>query len=252
VAEAAAGVVLFVAGFRVVQLTNPLGEAVPLGWLAAPVTVLWLLVVTNAVNVIDGLDGLAAGVVSIAALTLFGIALRFDETPIVVLSLILASATLGFLPLNWPPARVFLGDTGSLTLGFLLGATSLLENRKGTVAVTLLLPIVLLAVPLLDAALAFGRRVRQGRHPFQRDTEHLHHRLLRLGLAPRQILTLVYGVGVCLGLTAYLISVMPKEFVVVVVLILGVGGLLALKVLAYLERALERTRGAGGPAGWSA
>jgi UDP-GlcNAc:undecaprenyl-phosphate GlcNAc-1-phosphate transferase len=184
--------------------------------------------------------------VTIAAATLSVIALRFEETAIVVLALLLAAATLGFLPLNWPPARVFLGDTGSLTLGFLLGATSLLENRKGTVAVTLLLPIVLLAVPLLDATLAFGRRVRQGQHPFQRDTGHLHHRLLRLGLAPRQILTLVYGVGVCLGLTAYLISVMPKQFVVVVVLILGVGGLVAVKALDYLERAVERHRGAEG------
>ena len=246
VVEAMAAVVLFVAGFRVVALTNPLGDAIPLGWLALPVTVAWILVVTNAVNVIDGLDGLAAGVVVIAALTLLGIALRFEEATIAVLALLLAAATLGFLPLNWPPARVFLGDTGSLTLGFLMGATSLLENRKGTVAVTLLLPIVLLAIPLVDAALAFGRRVRQGRHPFRRDTEHLHHRLLGLGLTPRQILTLVYGVAVCLGLTAYLISVMPKQLVAVVVLILGLGGLVALRMLAYLERAAERTRHPGG------
>ena len=246
VVQAAAAGVLFVAGFRVVALTNPLGDAIPLGWLALPVTVAWILVVTNAVNVIDGLDGLAAGVVVIAALTLLGIALRFEETTIAVLALLLAAATLGFLPLNWPPARVFLGDTGSLTLGFLMGATSLLENRKGTVAVTLLLPIVLLAIPLVDAALAFGRRVRRGRHPFRRDTEHLHHRLLGLGLTQRQILTLVYGAAVCLGLTAYLISVVPKQLVTVVVLILGLGGLVALRMLAYLERAVERTRRPGG------
>jgi UDP-GlcNAc:undecaprenyl-phosphate GlcNAc-1-phosphate transferase len=246
VAETAAAGVLFVAGFRIVELTNPLGDAIPLGWLALPVTVGWLLIVTNAVNVIDGLDGLAAGVVSIAALTLFGIAMRFEETTIAVLALPLAAATLGFLPLNWPPARVFLGDTGSLTLGFVLGATSLLENRKGTVAVTLLLPMVLLAIPLLDAALAFVRRVRRGRHPFRRDTEHLHHRLLGLGLTPRQILTVVYGLAVCLGLTAYLMSVMPKQFVAVIVLILGIGGVVGLRMLAYLEGAVERTRGPGG------
>ena len=246
VAEAAAAVVLFVAGFRVVALTNPLGDAIPLGWLALPITVAWVLIVTNALNVIDGLDGLAAGVVAIAALTLFGIALRFEEATIAVLALLLAAVTLGFLPLNWPPARVFLGDTGSLTLGFLMGATSLLENRKGTVAVTLLLPMVLLAIPLLDAVLAFARRVRRGYHPFRRDTEHLHHRLLGLGLAPRQILMIVYGLAVCLGLTAYLISVMPKQFVAVVVLILGIGGLIGLRMLVYLERAVERTRRSGG------
>jgi UDP-GlcNAc:undecaprenyl-phosphate GlcNAc-1-phosphate transferase len=244
-AEAAAAVVLFVAGFRVVALTNPLGDAIPLGIVALPVTVAWILVVTNAINVIDGLDGLAAGVVTIAALTLFGIALRFEEVTIAALALPLAAATLGFLPLNWPPARVFLGDAGSLTLGFVLAAISLLENRKGTVAVTLLLPMVLLAIPLLDAGLAFFRRVRRGRHPFRRDTEHLHHRLLGLGLAPRQILTFVYGLAVCLGLTAYLISVMPKQFVAVVVLILGLGGLLGLRMLAYLEGVADRPRRPG-------
>src|SRR5262249_52166269 len=226
-----------------IELTNPFDHAIPLGWLAAPATILWLLVITNAINVIDGLDGLAAGVVIIGTATLVLIAWRVDETLILVLALLLGASTVGFLPLNWPPARVFLGDTGSLTLGFTIGAISLLENRKGTIAVTLLLPIVLLAIPLLDATLALGRRVRRGRHPFQRDTEHLHHRLLQLGLTPRQILTLVYGVCVYLGLAAYLISVMPKQFVLLVVLILGLGGLLGLRALEFLERASER-RGA--------
>jgi UDP-GlcNAc:undecaprenyl-phosphate/decaprenyl-phosphate GlcNAc-1-phosphate transferase len=240
VGQALAGIVLFLGGFRVIELTNPFEQAIPLGWLAAPATILWLLVVTNAINVIDGLDGLAAGVVIIGTATLVLVAWRFDETLILVLALLLGSATVGFLPLNWPPARVFLGDTGSLALGFTIGAISLLENRKGTIAVTLLLPIVLLAIPLLDATLALGRRVRRGRHPFQRDTEHLHHRLLQLGLTPRQILTVVYGVCVYLGLAAYLISVMPKQFVLLVVLILGLGGLLGLRTLVFLERASER------------
>lgn len=240
--EAAAAVVLYLAGFQVVQITNPFGDALALGWLAGPVTVLWLLVVTNAVNVIDGLDGLAAGVVAIGAITLGLIAWRFEETAIVVLASLLAAATLGFLPLNSPPARIFLGDTGSLALGFLMGGISLLENRKGTVAVTLLLPIVLLAIPLLDSALAFGRRVRQGRHPFARDTEHLHHRLLRLGLMPRHILTLVYGLCVCLGLAAGLISLLPKQLVALVAALLGTAGLVALRALAYFERAARHGR----------
>jgi len=158
-------------------------------------------------------------------------------------ALLLAAVTAGFLPLNWPPARIFLGDAGSLPLGFLMGVVSLIENRKSTVAVTLLLPIVLMGVPLLDVALAVARRLRNGQHPFRRDTEHLHHRLLALGLGPRQIVTLLYGVSVYLGLTAILLSGLPKQQVVLVLLILGLGMVLAVVGLGYLERAARRHGG---------
>lgn len=243
--EALAGGVVYLAGLEVTQLTNPFGETILLDRLAGPLTVLWLLVLTNAINLIDGLDGLAAGVVGIGALTLFLIALRFDERAVLVPALLLAAVTAGFLPLNWPPARLFLGDTGSLSLGFLMGVVSLIENRKSTVAVTLLLPIVLMSVPLLDAALAVVRRVRNGQHPFRRDTQHLHHRLLGLGLAPRQIVTLLYGVSVYLGLTAFLISVLPKQQVLLVLLILGLAMALAVVGLRYLEGVGRLSRGPG-------
>lgn len=241
--QALAGLIVYAYGFQVTQLTNPWDQALTLGPLGMVVTVVWLVVVTNAVNVIDGVDGLAAGVVAIAAFTLFGISLRFEETVLVVPSLLLAVTAAGFLPLNWPPARVFLGDTGSLSLGFLIGALSLLENRKGTVAVTLLLPIVLLGIPLLDAAMAVVRRVRAGQHPFRRDTRHLHHRLLELGLTPRQIVTLIYGLSLYLAVTAYLLSVLPKQHVLLVIVILGLGVALGIKTLQYIERGRAR----GGP-----
>lgn len=238
--QALAGLIVYAYGFQVTQLTNPWDQALALGPLGVVATVLWLIVVTNAVNVIDGIDGLAAGVVAIGAFTLFLISLRFEETILVIPSLLLAVTALGFLPLNWPPARVFLGDTGSMSLGFLIGVLSLLENRKGTVAVTLLLPIVLLGIPLLDAAMAVVRRVRDRQHPFRRDTRHLHHRLLQLGLTPRQIVTLIYGLSIYLALTAYLISVLPKQHVMLVVVILGLGVALGIKMLQYIERARAR------------
>lgn len=239
--QAGAGLVLYAHGYRIEQLTNPFDYAVTLDAFAVPLTLLWIIVITNAINVIDGLDGLAAGVVLIGVSTLFLISLRFGEAAVFVPCLLLAATTAGFLPLNWPPARIFLGDTGSLSLGLLIGAISLLENRKGTVAVTLLLPIVLMGIPLLDATLAFFRRVRRRQHPFRRDTRHLHHRLLQLGLSPRQVLKLVYGLCLYLGFTAYLISVMPKQQVMVAVVILGIGVTLGVKALQYLESAGTRS-----------
>jgi UDP-GlcNAc:undecaprenyl-phosphate GlcNAc-1-phosphate transferase len=240
--QAVAGLVVYLHGFGIERLTNPWGPAVALGLLAAPATLAWLMVVSNAINVIDGLDGLAAGAVAIGTSTLFLIAVRLGEAAILVPALLLAAVTLGFLPLNLPPARLFLGDTGALTLGFLVGTISLLENRKGTVAVTLLLPIVLLGLPLLDAMLAVIRRLRTGRHPFQRDTRHLHHRLLRLGLRPGQVLTLVYGVCLYLGVTAYLMAQAPKEHVVILGTLLALGVALALKALQYVERRQREAR----------
>jgi len=238
--QVGAGLLLFAHGFRIDQITNPFGDAVSLGWLAVPASVLWLVVVTNAINVIDGLDGLAAGVVAIAAFTLFLISLRFGDLVSMSPALLLAAATAGFLPFNWSPARIFLGNTGSFSLGFLIGAISLIENRKGSVALTLLLPIVLLGIPILDALIAVCRRLADRRHPFQRDTRHLHHRLLGLGLSPRAVTTLLHGACVYLAFTAYLVSILPKQHAMLLIVILAIGVVLAIKALQYAERGGSR------------
>ena len=197
---------------------------------------IWIVGITNAMNLIDGLDGLAAGVVVIAAVTLLVIAVRYGEAAVLVTALLLAGTLLGFLPYNLPPARIFLGDTGSLFLGATIAAISLLHNRKGALTITLLLPVVLLAVPILDTTLAFFRRILGLRHPFRGDTEHLHHRLLRLGLAPTQALALFYSVSAVLGVTAFLLTFVPKQYTMVAVLVLALGVVAMLWALTRQER----------------
>lgn len=234
--QAGAALVLFACGFDVERLTNPLDDAVELAWLELPVTVLWLVGITNAINLIDGLDGLAAGVVLLASLTLAAIGARFGEAGVLQPSLLLAGCLAGFLRWNFPPARLFLGDTGSLFLGATIAAISLLHNRKGALAITLLLPVVLLALPILDTALAFSRRVVGLRHPFRGDTDHLHHRVLRLGLAPRRALALFYGVSLLLDLTAFLLTWVPKRYTMVAALVVAVALAALLGALVRQER----------------
>jgi UDP-GlcNAc:undecaprenyl-phosphate GlcNAc-1-phosphate transferase len=240
--QTVAALFLVASGFGIEQVTNPLNDAVPLAGLGLPLTVLWVAGLTNAVNLIDGLDGLAASVVLIAAATLFTIAVRFDEPAVALPAALLAGGLAGFMPANRPPARLFLGDTGSLFLGYTVAAISLLHNRKGTLTVTLLLPVVLMAFPLLDTALAFGRRVLRLQHPFQGDTEHLHHRLLRLGLSPAQTLAAFCGVGVALGLAAHGLAGLPKQLSVVAT---GVLALVLFVLLGWLIRRERRHRPPG-------
>jgi len=242
VVQVLAALMLYGAGFGIERLTNPLDDAVGLSSLALPVTILWLVGITNAINLIDGLDGLASGVVLIAAVTLLVIATRFDETAVALAALVLAGCLAGFLPYNLPPARLFLGDTGSLFLGATIAAISLLHNRKGALTITLLLPVVLLALPILDTTLAFGRRIVGLRHPFRGDTEHLHHRVLRLGLAPREALALFYSVSGVLGVTAFLLTFVPKQYTMVAMLVLALGLGALLWALFHRERKVSPGR----------
>jgi UDP-GlcNAc:undecaprenyl-phosphate GlcNAc-1-phosphate transferase len=229
----AAGI-LYGGGFAIERLTNPFDDAVPLSGLMLPVTILWLVGITNAVNLIDGSDGLASTVVLIAAVTLFAIAGRFAEHNVRLTALLLAGTLIGFLPFNLPPARIFLGDTGSLFLGLMIAAISLLHDRKGALTITLLLPVVLLALPILDTTLALCRRILGLRHPFRGDTEHLHHRLLRLGLTPRQVVVIAASVSGLLGLTAFVLTLLPKQYTMVAVVVLALA--LATMLVALLRQ----------------
>lgn len=231
-----AALLLYLAGFRVERLTNPFGPELVLGPLALPLTVLWVLAITNAVNLIDGLDGLAAGIGLIAALTLAGVGFARGEALLLVLSATLGGSLLGFLRYNFPPARIFLGDTGSLFVGLLLSVISLVENRKATLALALVVPIVAMLVPILDAGWAVVRRVRNGQHPFRGDTEHLHHRLLMLGLTQRRAVLSMWATSAYFGLLAFVFSILPKEQALWALLLLAVGVYAALGVWRRLER----------------
>jgi len=208
--QACGAMVLVLFGYGVPELTNPFNGAFASGPFNLPLTVAWVLVVMNAINLIDGLDGLASGAVLIAAATLWWVGRSHGDLYVMFIASLLIGATLGFLRYNFPPARIFMGDTGSQFLGLTLAAVSLLENRKGTAAVTLLFPLVALAVPIADGAIAFLRRFLRGAPVFHADTGHIHHRLLRLGLSPRAALFTLWGLCAFCGALAALLSAWPR------------------------------------------
>ncbi|MBN1593176.1 MAG: undecaprenyl/decaprenyl-phosphate alpha-N-acetylglucosaminyl 1-phosphate transferase [Candidatus Coatesbacteria bacterium] len=237
--QVAATVVLLLYGFNIEKFTSPLS---PSGSIAVPaavgilLTVLWVVGLTNSINLIDGLDGLAAGIVFIASLTMMSVAIYRSDYDIALISIAIAGAVLGFLKYNFAPASIFMGDTGSNCLGFIFAAMSLLGTSKSTVAVALLVPIASMAVPLMDTGLAFFRRLIRGTHPFQGDREHLHHRLLALGLSQRQAVRLIYFISAYLGVIAFITVLIPFRFSFLILIILAMGLFLALKTLAYLEK----------------
>jgi len=191
---------LLVAGVTVSFLTDPFHHsmvALPI-WLAWTITVVWVVGVTNAINLIDGLDGLAAGVSAIACVALAIVAAAWQQPGVALLCAALAGAAAGFLPWNWHPARIYMGDTGAYFLGYMIAALTILGAFKMAAAISVLVPILVLAVPLLDTALSPVRRYFRGRPAFAADREHLHHRLIALGLSEPRVVLLTYAVtGVC-------------------------------------------------------
>lgn len=234
-----AAAILYLYGLGVDKVTNPFGDEIPLEFLNVPITIFWVILIVNAINLIDGLDGLASGIVFIASLTIYIVASNFGEGGMAVPSLILAGSTLGFLRYNFSPAKVFLGDTGSMFLGLIMASISLYGNRKGTVTATLLLPIVLMGVPLLDTLFAFFRRTFSGQNPFRHDTRHFHHRLLALGLSQKRVVLFFYLICIYLSLTAMVLSIMPKQYAFLVLLILGIGVLIGIEALKFIEERIK-------------
>jgi UDP-GlcNAc:undecaprenyl-phosphate/decaprenyl-phosphate GlcNAc-1-phosphate transferase len=173
---------------------------------AIPLTLLWFVGLQNTINLIDGVDGLAAGVVAIVAATILLAAINRGESDIVILAGALIGACIGFLFFNWHPARVFMGDSGSNFLGFTLAALSVLSVAKGAIVVALFVPVAALAIPILDTAWAIVRRRLQGKSIATPDTEHLHHRLLDFGLSPRETAVVFYfgtAIFAAVGLAIY-------------------------------------------------
>lgn len=236
VGQAAAVLPLIAAGVGIPAITNPLSGPVAAGGWSYLILFVWILLITNSINLIDGIDGLASGISLIGAITLFVIARLFGEDALASFAAILAGGIAGFIRMNLPPARIFLGDTGSLFLGFFLAAVSLLERRKGSAAITLLAPVVILAIPLLDTALAVFRRILRGQNPMRGDAEHLHHRLLNLGLTAPQINRIFFMVTAWLGVTAGILAFFSQETTVAVLIILGLGILIALEALRIFEQ----------------
>lgn len=234
---------VFLAGIRIDRLTHPLGgELLFPGWLSYLVTVLWIVGMMNAVNLIDGLDGLAAGVVAIASLGLVAAGLHAQNALSVIFFAALAGACGGFLVYNFFPAKIFLGDAGSQFLGLVLAAAPLVEfPYKSATAVALLIPLTSLALPISDTWLALARRFRGRRSIFRADRDHLHHRLLKMGLSHRQVVLFLYLVSIYLGCVAFIFVLIPERYAVVLLVLLALGSLMGMRTLRFIEFRL-RTR----------
>jgi UDP-GlcNAc:undecaprenyl-phosphate GlcNAc-1-phosphate transferase len=229
--EIIAAITLIPAGLSVEFLTNPFGPEISLGWIGWIVTVGWVLIMINAMNFVDGLDGLASGIALISALVLVIISIINGHYLTVFLSVPLIGSALGFFLYNRRPASIFMGDTGSLVLGFLLAALTLSGSYKGATTFTLLVPLMALGVPLLDTVLAAARRTaRRALH--RGDREHIHHILVEKGFTHGQASYLLLGITVILAAVAVLLTLTNKTAMLIVAL-LGVIIMLIAGVVAY-------------------
>jgi len=226
-----AALVLVLFDVRIEWLSNPFGEMIYLHYLSIPLTVLWIVGLTNTVNLIDGLDGLAAGVSTIASITILLVALQQNFWTVAILTAALAGSALGFLQHNFNPAKIFMGDTGSMFLGYMLAGVSILGVVKSAATIALVVPIVALGLPIMDTAFAIIRRYTNGRPIFKPDKGHLHHRLLEMGLTQKQAVLLMYVISGCLGLSAIALTEGNKwDGALIILLLLGAAFFGAKKV----------------------
>lgn len=224
----AALVVVFAGDIKIDVFTNPnfLSDnpywVLP-EWLSVTLTVIWIVFITNAVNFIDGLDGLAAGVSAIMSISLVFISIRVGEYPIAILGIALMGSCFGFLPFNFNPAKIFMGDTGSTFLGFMLATLSIQGVFKSYAVISFAVPLLILGLPLFDALFAMIRRILRGQSPMTADRGHLHHRLVDMGFSQKQTVFILYAISGVLGITAVLLAesgVLRALLLVICVLIL--------------------------------
>jgi len=215
--------------------SNPIvfasSEYVSLGFLSIPITVLWIVAITNAFNLIDGLDGLAAGVSIICSITMLVISLIVsDDLNVAIIMASLAGACLGFLPYNFNPAKIFMGDTGALLLGYVLATVSILGLFKFYAAVSFTAPFLILALPLVDTASAFLRRILKGKNPMMPDREHFHHRLIDMGLTQKQAVAIMYSICGLSGFIAVIVTMIDKISALILVIAVVVATVIVLFV----------------------
>ena len=239
---AAAGIVMAYGGVRIEQLGVPFDGVVSLGWLWVPLTALWIVGVTNAFNLIDGLDGLAGGVAFISSMTLFTVALLGSERyRIVLVTAVLAGGLLGFLRYNRHPARIFLGDCGSMMIGFLLAVLSAVGSVKKSTALALLIPILIVGVPVFDTLYAMARRLFKKlvvekdfspaalRAMFKADRAHIHHVLLGMGYTYRKTVFVLYAMSAILGLFAIAAVIVDNDRISFGLMLVGIMGFIVVR-----------------------
>ncbi len=245
-----AGSFVYFAGFRFSSFTLPFSSnVIELGFLSYPLTVIWVIGITNAFNLIDGLDGLASGIATISCMTVASIALLHHDLTIAIISIALAGSLIGFLKYNFNHAKIFLGDSGSLFLGFTLAFLSLQSSTKGSTAFSILIPVLALGVPVIDTLMAMVRRILKWFLPeqssrssafsklhsmFLPDRRHIHHQLLAQGLSQREAVIVLYLVSCAFGICAFLVTAgsVNSSFIIIGV---GIFAAVSARKLGYRE-----------------
>ena len=249
IAQFAAAIIAVAHGVTIEGIMNPnvfaAENTLLIGYLSIPVTVLWIVGITNAVNLIDGLDGLACGVSAISSVTMLIVALMVAEPNVALLLAALAGGCLGFIPYNFNPAKIFMGDTGALLLGYVLATVSILGLFKFYAVMTFLVPIMALALPLFDTLFAIVRRVLHGQNPMTPDRGHLHHRLIDHGLSQKQAVAVLYSLSAMMGLTAVVICTTGKLRLLLLIVDLAIAVGVGIFVYETIEHpASEHTEAA--------
>lgn len=202
---AAAAVIVVYGGLKVEFINLPFGGQIDFGYLSIPLTMIWIIGITNAINLIDGLDGLAGGVSSIALFSIAGMSVVMGNQYVTIVALIVAASTVGFLVYNFHPAKIFMGDTGALFLGYIIAVLSLL-GYKNVTFISLIIPVIILGVPISDTFFAIIRRLVNKQPLSAPDKSHLHHCLLKTGFSHRQTVLLIYAMAAVFGLVAFIFS----------------------------------------------
>lgn len=224
---AAAMTVVIYGGLQIEFINLPFGGAIEFGFLSVPITIFWILAFTNAINLIDGLDGLAAGVSSIGLFTLAVVAFLMGNDYVLIISLMILASTLGFLVFNFHPAKIFMGDTGALFLGYIFGTLSVLGFKNVTI-VSFIIPVLILGLPIFDTIFAMIRRKVNNVPLYLADKSHVHHCLLSFGFSHRQTVFVIYAISILLGSSAILFSMATIFWSIIIILTV----LLAMEIMA--------------------
>jgi UDP-GlcNAc:undecaprenyl-phosphate/decaprenyl-phosphate GlcNAc-1-phosphate transferase len=233
--QSLAASMLFMGGLRILNIPVLFGEHKLPWFVGLPFTILWVLAITNAFNLIDGLDGLAAGSALFSTLVVFVVTLLNGSSLLTVMTIALAGAILGFLRYNFNPATIFLGDSGSLFIGFVLSALALSGAQKAPTIVAVAIPVVSFGLPILETTLSILRRLIGGRPVFTADREHIHHKLLQHGLTHRQVVIVLYGVSAVFAMLSLFLLWPTGSSLGLVLAVLGIGIWIGVQRLGYLE-----------------
>lgn len=233
--QIAAACVLVIFDIRIEWVNNPLGGYFYLDMLSIPFTIFWVISFTNVVNLIDGLDGLAAGVSAIASLTVILVAVQMGYFHVAILTAALAGAIIGFIRYNFNPATIFMGDTGSMFIGYMLAAISVYGAVKTAATIALIVPAIALGLPILDTAFAIMRRYVNGRPIFQPDKGHLHHRLLATGMSHKETVLFMYGITAVLCIGAVLWAEMDGFYAALIIAVIMTAVAVGAKKIGILN-----------------